>query len=349
MSSDTPDTEQVVVIDRVLADRYFPGRDPIGQKLTFGGDASSAQRTIVGVVAPVKHKGLDDATPKETIYFPYRQRPVESFTLVLRTTHPPKDLIPRGAPGASLAGSRATGLRRPDTGSSDPKLDAKPPGSHAAPLPVRGHGAVAGLTRGLRDPRLPRRATDPGVRNPRCARSEHGRHRDTGPRPGDAPRARGNHPWVLPAISRWVILRSLVFEISPGTCRPCCWDRWCSVSLPPWPAGSHGAARGAGGSDDRVAGRSNPGGAWAATNRRAGAPENAADPGTRIDPRSSLVWDVRELGGPFLQNLIPKGEGIPPRLLVLPIRSGCPGIVRQTRGVATEPDRLRATPSPATP
>ncbi|MFO1461877.1 MAG: ABC transporter permease, partial [Verrucomicrobiota bacterium] len=94
MSSDTPDTEQVVVIDRVLADRYFPGRDPIGQKLTFGGDASSAQRTIVGVVAPVKHKGLDDATPKETIYFPYRQRPVESFTLVLRTTHPPKDLIP---------------------------------------------------------------------------------------------------------------------------------------------------------------------------------------------------------------------------------------------------------------
>ena len=93
-SSDIPDTEQVVVIDRVLADRYFPGRDPIGQKLSFGGDAHGAQRTIVGVVAPVKHRGLDDATPKETIYFPYRQRPVESFTLVLRTTHPPKDLIP---------------------------------------------------------------------------------------------------------------------------------------------------------------------------------------------------------------------------------------------------------------
>ncbi|MBL9173876.1 MAG: ABC transporter permease [Verrucomicrobiales bacterium] len=93
-SSDSPESEQVVVIDRVLSDRYFPGRDPIGQKLRLGGAASGAQRTIVGVVAPVKHRGLDDATPKETIYFPYRQRPVESFTLVLRAARAPKDLIP---------------------------------------------------------------------------------------------------------------------------------------------------------------------------------------------------------------------------------------------------------------
>lgn len=95
--SDTPDAQQVVVIDRVLADRYFAGRDPIGQRLFMGGrdnNATGNHRTIVGVVAPVKHQGLDDATSKETIYFPYRQRPVESFTLVLRAATAPKELIP---------------------------------------------------------------------------------------------------------------------------------------------------------------------------------------------------------------------------------------------------------------
>jgi len=74
----------VVVIDRVLAERYFRDADPIGRQITRGG--AQQARTIVGVVAPVKHGGLDDPTTKETLYFPYDQRPVETFTLVARTT-----------------------------------------------------------------------------------------------------------------------------------------------------------------------------------------------------------------------------------------------------------------------
>ncbi|MBN8246662.1 MAG: ABC transporter permease [Verrucomicrobia bacterium] len=94
LPSDAPDADPVVVIDRVLADRYFAGQDPIGRQLVMGGTGAGNRRTIVGVVAPVKHRGLDDATPKETLYFPYSQRPVESFTLVLRATSPPESLIP---------------------------------------------------------------------------------------------------------------------------------------------------------------------------------------------------------------------------------------------------------------
>jgi putative ABC transport system permease protein len=93
-SGDTANAEQVVIIDRVLADRYFAGRDAVGQRLYRNPGESKDFRTIVGVVAAVKHQGLDDPTRKETIYFPYTQRPVESFTLVLRASSDPKQLIP---------------------------------------------------------------------------------------------------------------------------------------------------------------------------------------------------------------------------------------------------------------
>jgi predicted permease len=82
----------VVVIDRILADRYFKEVDPIGQQITLGANGRGV-RTIVGVVAPVKHWGLDDPTTKETLYFPYDQRPVETFTLIARATVPADQLI----------------------------------------------------------------------------------------------------------------------------------------------------------------------------------------------------------------------------------------------------------------
>lgn len=89
---DDAGSASVVVIDRVLADRHFKDADPIGQQITRGGNGRDV-RTIIGVVAPVKHRGLNDPTTKETLYFPYDQRPLETFTLVARTTLPPDDLM----------------------------------------------------------------------------------------------------------------------------------------------------------------------------------------------------------------------------------------------------------------
>jgi len=92
-TSDTEGAAPVVIIDRVLADRYFPGQDPIGRQIYRGANEPGNRRTIVGVVAPVKQRGLDDQTSKETVYFPYHQRPVESFTLVVRSATSPEALI----------------------------------------------------------------------------------------------------------------------------------------------------------------------------------------------------------------------------------------------------------------
>ena len=58
---DGPDTQPVVIINSLMAQRFWPGRNPVGQKIrvpSFGG-ADENWRTIVGVVEDVKERGFD--------------------------------------------------------------------------------------------------------------------------------------------------------------------------------------------------------------------------------------------------------------------------------------------------
>jgi putative ABC transport system permease protein len=57
-SADTVDTERVVVINNVLALKYFPDRDPLGQTITVPHFGTAK---IVGVVRYVKQWGLNDS------------------------------------------------------------------------------------------------------------------------------------------------------------------------------------------------------------------------------------------------------------------------------------------------
>ncbi len=95
-ATDTLGRENVVVIDRILADRYWPGADPIGKRISRGGNATQGNGlwTIIGVVAPVKNTGLDQAITKETLYFPFAQNSGTSLTLIMKTAGPPAALTP---------------------------------------------------------------------------------------------------------------------------------------------------------------------------------------------------------------------------------------------------------------
>jgi predicted permease len=64
----------VIVINETAARRYWPGEDPIGKRLRLGGGADTLPREIVGVVADVKSKGLDQETRAE-MYIPHAQFP----------------------------------------------------------------------------------------------------------------------------------------------------------------------------------------------------------------------------------------------------------------------------------
>jgi len=93
--ADNADSRPVAVINRTLADRYFTGSDPVGQRLQFLG--SQLQVEIIGVVADVKYSGLGEE-PRPYIYFPLAQALAGETTLYVRT---------QGDPAAALAGVRS--------------------------------------------------------------------------------------------------------------------------------------------------------------------------------------------------------------------------------------------------
>ncbi len=88
-STDRRGTARVVVINEVLAERLFPGEDPIGKRVAWTGDVlrftpiSGDWRTIVGVIGNTRDGGLD-AEPRPVVYSPFAQELALSGGLVIR-------------------------------------------------------------------------------------------------------------------------------------------------------------------------------------------------------------------------------------------------------------------------
>jgi len=66
-----PDAPKVVVISRTLADNYFAGEDPIGQRVRFEEDDQKSLWTVVGIVGDTRFFGWDHDEGIFT-YFPYQ-------------------------------------------------------------------------------------------------------------------------------------------------------------------------------------------------------------------------------------------------------------------------------------
>jgi predicted permease len=88
---DRADSPAVVIINEALARQYWPQGSPMGQKIRavsggFGplGRILLQNPEIVGVVKDIKYAGLGRAA-EPAIYFPGRQAPFASMTLVVRT------------------------------------------------------------------------------------------------------------------------------------------------------------------------------------------------------------------------------------------------------------------------
>jgi putative ABC transport system permease protein len=99
VSTDIEDAQEVVVINESMAREYFGDRDPIGQRLRWPDPLLSqfmgvAQdwRTIVGVVADTRDRGLDAAVA-HTVYHPYPQIHLTS-ALVVRASADSAAIMP---------------------------------------------------------------------------------------------------------------------------------------------------------------------------------------------------------------------------------------------------------------
>ena len=80
---DTFESPLAVVINDVMAQRYFPGENPLDKHIRFG--ANPASYTIVGVVRQIKYYSVD-APPENQAYLAYAQTPSRGISLVVRTT-----------------------------------------------------------------------------------------------------------------------------------------------------------------------------------------------------------------------------------------------------------------------
>ena len=88
--ADNAATQKVVIVDKLLADKYWPGQDPLGKRISRGGtDANPLIWVIAGVVAPIKFQSLEEDVKKETLYFPYAQQPGTNLILVVKTDGDP--------------------------------------------------------------------------------------------------------------------------------------------------------------------------------------------------------------------------------------------------------------------
>src|SRR5262249_26926356 len=88
---DTLETTPVAIVSESTARRLWPGQDPIGKRLTLPdgrtADGKFPLETVVGVVADVRYRGLDDN--RFDVYLPWTQANAQVKHLMVRTTGDP--------------------------------------------------------------------------------------------------------------------------------------------------------------------------------------------------------------------------------------------------------------------
>lgn len=87
-NADQPQAAPVVMVSQQAAERFWPGENPVGKRITV---LFSAPMTVVGVVGDVKHAGLA-AAAQPHVYLPHSQEPWGSLSFVTRTSVPPRRL-----------------------------------------------------------------------------------------------------------------------------------------------------------------------------------------------------------------------------------------------------------------
>jgi len=89
--ADTENTQLVAIVNRKLAEHFWPGADPVGKRIRIGTpETPTPWVTIVGEVADVKEKS-PDAPDKEQLY-----QPVEQYEKSLGSLGSPTDLNGNG-------------------------------------------------------------------------------------------------------------------------------------------------------------------------------------------------------------------------------------------------------------
>jgi putative ABC transport system permease protein len=87
-SADGADAPAVAVVNRTMAERYWPEGDPVGQRLKFGPpEGAGGWIEVVGVVPDVRHLALEQSSSIQ-LYVPFAQEPSSRVSVVAHAAGP---------------------------------------------------------------------------------------------------------------------------------------------------------------------------------------------------------------------------------------------------------------------
>ncbi len=107
-SADREPAAPVAIIDETMAERYWPGEDPIGKRVVFEFNGPQENRvptyrTVIGVAQNVRHYALE-VPSRIQVYVPYQQSGTQTgmdMSIMIKTSVPPEGLV--GALRAEVA------------------------------------------------------------------------------------------------------------------------------------------------------------------------------------------------------------------------------------------------------
>jgi putative ABC transport system permease protein len=91
--TDTPSGRPVAIVNDLIAQRHWPGANPVGERITINWQGRWLTLDVVGVVGRLRHDALDrEARPE--VFMPFAQTPFGSMTFVVRTAGDPAAIVP---------------------------------------------------------------------------------------------------------------------------------------------------------------------------------------------------------------------------------------------------------------
>ncbi|WP_263353906.1 ABC transporter permease [Acidicapsa acidisoli] len=81
-----------LIINKTLAQQFFPGEDPVGKKIGDPLLSKESLREIIGVVDDIREGALDDEL-RPAVYYPMYQEPEDGFTVVVRAAQSPESVL----------------------------------------------------------------------------------------------------------------------------------------------------------------------------------------------------------------------------------------------------------------
>ncbi|HEV2983053.1 MAG TPA: ABC transporter permease, partial [Vicinamibacterales bacterium] len=94
-AADNDAAPRVIIVNETFARTYFPGRNPIGERLKPGVSTTEREtpwREIVGVVGDIKYLTLGEPS-RPAFFIPYSQGLISSLQLVIRTAGDPVGIV----------------------------------------------------------------------------------------------------------------------------------------------------------------------------------------------------------------------------------------------------------------